>query len=690
MLSLEERKPLLKEFSMNLLRDETSPYLLQHKDNPVHWHPWGSKALALAKAENKPILLSVGYAACHWCHVMAHESFEDPDIAAIMNRLFINIKVDREERPDIDTIYMSALHALGEQGGWPLTIFLTPEGEPFWGGTYFPPEPKYGRPGFPQILEEIARLYTQEPEKIHGNRDALKNVLNKTEDTAGEPQLDMVLGVANQLLSVMDMAKGGLKGAPKFPQTGLLDVLWRGHIATGNNELRTAVTTALTHMCEGGIYDHLGGGFARYSVDADWLVPHFEKMLYDNALLIDRLTEVWLETKNLLYKTRVEETITWIANEMTTAEGGFAASIDADSEGVEGKFYVWSPDEIDAELGVNGPWFREHYDVHEGGNWEGSSILNRLHLVSRPPSAGDEEKLQNLRTKLFGTRKARVAPGLDDKVLLDWNGIAIAAIANASLVFGREDWLSLSQTAYRFVTESMKRDGRTYHAYRADRLQHRAMSDGLANITSAALALFEATMDWRYLDDAQGFITELDAHYWDDKNGGYFYTADDAEALLVRTRTASDDATPAANGTLPGLFVKLYALTGDEHYRSRADQLILAFGGAVTKNAFPHGAWLASFDTAVNLTQIVLIGEKEDPARAALKATVLDLSLPTRLLLDLEVGTELPDGHPAKDKSMIEGKATAYVCTGPVCSAPVTDPDDLRAALEASRLAPED
>lgn len=688
MLSLAGH-PLFERSFMNRLSAETSPYLLQHKDNPVHWHPWGPDALSRAKAENKPILLSVGYAACHWCHVMAHESFENPATAEIMNRLYINIKVDREERPDIDTIYMNALHALGEQGGWPLTMFLTPDGEPFWGGTYFPPEPKFGRPGFPQVLEEIARLYTQEPEKIHGNRDALKNALGRIEDTSGQPPLDMLLGIANQLMDVMDMQRGGLKGAPKFPQTALLDVLWRGHIATGNEPLRAAVTTALTHMCEGGIYDHLGGGFARYSVDADWLVPHFEKMLYDNALLIDRLTEVWQETKDPLYAARIDETIAWIAREMTTAEGAFAASIDADSDGEEGKFYVWTANEIDTELGDAGPWFREQYDVTEGGNWEGNAILNRLHLIGQTLTAEEETNLKTLRQKLFDKRRSRIAPGLDDKVLLDWNGLAIAAISNASMVFKRDDWLTVSQTAYRFVAESMKRDGRMHHAYRADRLQHRAMSDGLANICAAALALFEATSDWSYVDDAQGFVTELDAHYWDDKNGGYFYTADDAEALLVRTRTAADDATPAANGTLPGLMVRLYALTGDEHYRDRADQLILAFGGAVTKNAFPHGSWLASLDTAVNLTQIVIIGETDDPAREALKDTVLSLSLPTRLLLDLDPGADLPDSHPAMGKTMLDGKATAYVCTGPVCSAPVTDPGDLRAALEASRLAPD-
>jgi len=680
---------------MNALSQETSPYLLQHKDNPVNWHPWNQEALDLAKRENKPILLSVGYAACHWCHVMAHESFENPKIAQVMNDLFVNIKVDREERPDIDTIYMSALHALGEQGGWPLTMFLTPDGDPFWGGTYFPPEPKYGRPGFVQILEEIARLYTQEPEKIHGNKHALKNALTTPTDTKGQPPLDLPAKIAEQLLPVMDMEKGGLKGAPKFPQTALLDVLWRTHISTSKNSFSSAVTTALTHMCEGGIYDHLAGGFSRYSVDADWLAPHFEKMLYDNALLISLLTEVWSENKTELYATRITETIEWLTSEMRTPQAAFAASLDADSEGEEGKFYVWTAAEIDNVLGESGPWFRDQYDAQPGGNWEGKSILNRLPKIETPLTASDQGKLAELKATLLHHRKTRVRPALDDKILLDWNGLAIDALAKAALIFSQPDWLALSQNAYRFVSESMKKEGRTYHSFRADplqnrtRLQHRAMSDGLANITAAALSLFEATQDWRYVDDAQSFVTELDAHYWDDKLGGYFFTADDAEALITRTRTASDDATPAANGTLPALFVKLYALTGDEHYRTRADQLIEAFAGAVLKNAFPHGAWLASFDTAVNLTQIVIIGDPNDPARETLQRAALSLSLPTRLLIVLDQNTVLPDGHPAKDKTMINGLPTAYVCTGPVCSAPVTSPDDLIIALQASRLTPE-
>jgi len=675
---------------MNSLADETSPYLLQHKDNPVDWYPWGPDALARASAENKPILLSVGYAACHWCHVMAHESFENPDIAALMNRLFINIKVDREERPDIDTIYMSALHALGQQGGWPLTMFLTPRGEPFWGGTYFPSTPKFGQPAFPDILQEISRLYTQEPEKIHANRTALTTHLQKPVNAAGSPPHDLTCQVASRLETIMDKERGGVRGAPKFPQTGILETLWHGAIATDAEALLETVTTTLTQMSEGGIYDHLGGGYARYAVDADWLVPHFEKMLYDNALLLDRLREAWVETRTPLFKIRIEETINWIAREMRTTEGAFAASLDADSEGVEGKFYIWSKAETDTLLGADADWFCHHYDITPQGNFEGHNILNRTALIGQTLTDETEDRLQTCRAKLLAARAHRIRPGWDDKALLDWNGLTIAALARSALTFARPDWLDLATTAYRFILQSMRANGRTYHTYRAGKRQHRAMSDGLANMIDASLALFEITQNWAYVDDAQAFATELDAHYWDDQSGGYYFTADDAEALITRTRTANDDATPAANGTLPALLVKLYALTGDPHYRDRADALIKSFAGAVMENPFPHGRWLASFDTAQNLTQIVLVGDPASADLQHLQEIVLSLSLPTRLIIihDPKEPGSLPDNHPAFGKTMIDGAATAYICTGPVCSAPVTDPELLLAGLKAARRAP--
>src|SRR3974390_2153508 len=379
MLLPQNRQPGVM-MDRNRLGEETSPYLLQHKDNPVHWQAWSDETLAAAKVAGKPILLSIGYAACHWCHVMAHESFENPQIAERMNELFVNIKVDREERPDLDTIYQLALALMGEQGGWPLTMFLTPDGEPFWGGTYFPPEQRWGRPGFPQVLEAMSDAYMQDRDKVAKNVVALREALQKLRRPARgssitRAQLDPI---AERLLREVDQLHGGIGTAPKFPQAGIFELFWRAWKRTGQTPYRDAVVKALDAMCQGGIYDHLGGGFARYSTDARWLVPHFEKMLYDNAELVDLLTLVWQETKNPLYRQRVNETLAWVEREMRTERGGFASSLDADSEHEEGKFYVWSEAEIDAVLGDRATLFKRFYDVTPEGNWEGHTILNRI------------------------------------------------------------------------------------------------------------------------------------------------------------------------------------------------------------------------------------------------------------------------------------------------------------------------
>ena len=692
--------------SRNFLKHETSPYLLQHKDNPVHWHPWGEAALEAARATGKPILLSVGYAACHWCHVMAHESFEDPGVAAVMNAHFVNIKVDREERPDIDAIYMSALHLLGQQGGWPLTMFLTPDGEPFWGGTYFPKEPNYGRPGFVQVLEEVARLFREEPEKIDKNRTALVAALAEQSATArpGEPTEQVPLIVAEKLLPMMDGENGGINGAPKFPQVPILTLLWRAHLKTGRADFSQAVTRALDHMSEGGIYDHLGGGFARYSVDEFWLAPHFEKMLYDNALLIDLLTLVWQETRKPLYARRVRETVEWIAREMVV-EGGagqgasssrseaqtnkaFAASLDADSEGVEGRFYVWSEAEIDnlftpaeAEL------FKTAYDVTAEGNWEHANILNRLARADLPLSPEEEAALEPLKTRLFVERDLRVHPGFDDKVLADWNGMAIAALARAGAAFGEPGWIEMAASAFRFVMETMRpdKDGerRLHHAWRDGRLQHLAMADDLANIAAAALALNEAAGDAAYIAAAESLVAELDAHYRDGTNGGYFFTADDAPALIVRRRTVADDATPAANGTLPAVFARLALMTGKPDHMARADEIIRAFAGELQQNIFPLGTYIASFETRLRPVQIVLVGTTEETAPLARAA--FGVSLPNRVLMRVADGEALPEGHPARGKGKVDGQPTAYVCAGETCSLPLTDAAALEAELRRVR-----
>ncbi len=660
--------------SRNFLRDETSPYLLQHADNPVHWRPWGEEALNVARREKKPVLLSVGYAACHWCHVMAHESFEDEATAAVMNEHFVNIKVDREERPDIDAIYMSALHMLGQQGGWPLTMFLTPDGEPFWGGTYFPKEAAYGRPGFVQVLLEISRIFREEPAKVFKNRAALTDALKKQAETArpGDPSPQVPLIVAEKLAEIMDPVHGGIRGAPKFPQVPLLALLWRVYLRTGRDDFAAPVLRALDHMSEGGIYDHLGGGYARYSVDEFWLAPHFEKMLYDNALLIDLLTLAWTETGKPLYARRIRETVEWVAREMTTGEGGFAASLDADSEGVEGKFYVWSQAEIDnlftpgeAEL------FKQVYDVSAEGNWEHTNILNRLARADTPFSDAEEALLEPLKARLFAERDLRVKPGFDDKVLADWNGLMIAALARAGAALDESEWVERAASAFRFVMETMRMDGRLHHAWRAGRLQHLAMADDLANMADAALALAEATGDGTYIAAAESLIGELDEWYADRENGGYFFTAADAPALIIRRRTVSDDATPAANGTLPGILTRLGLMTGKDEYLAKADALIRAFAGELQQNIFPLGSFIASLDTRLRPVQVVLIGSAEETASLARAA--FTVSCPARVLIRAADGASLPASHPAHGKTALDGKPTAYICIGETCSLPVTD-----------------
>src|SRR5499433_187992 len=437
---------------VNRLSEATSPYLLQHKHNPVDWWTWGPEALAEAKASNRPILLSVGYAACHWCHVMAHESFEDEPTAQVMNELFVNIKVDREERPDIDQIYMAALHHLGEHGGWPLTMFLTPDGEPIWGGTYFPKTSRYGKPAFVDVLREIARLFSDEPAKIERNRAALIERLAAAARpagtaTIGRAELD---NAARQLGGLIDPVNGRTRGAPKFPQATLFECLWRAGLRTGEDRYFAAVEITLDHICEGGIYDHIGGGFGRYSVDERWLVPHFEKMLYDNAQLLELLAIAYRRTGKDLYRRRAYETVGWLAREMTTEEGAFSASLDADSEGEEGKFYVWSKSEIIELLGADdGEFFARHYDVTDAGNFEGHNILNRLKNV--PRSAADETRLSGLRANLLRARSQRVRPGLDDKVLVDWNGLMIAALVNAGIILDQPIWLAMAEQSFDFI-----------------------------------------------------------------------------------------------------------------------------------------------------------------------------------------------------------------------------------------------
>jgi uncharacterized protein len=665
----------------NRLGEETSPYLLQHKDNPVHWQPWGAAALAAAKAQDKPILLSIGYAACHWCHVMAHESFEDSRIAEQMNAGFVNIKVDREERPDLDQIYQHALALMGEQGGWPLTMFLTPDGEPFWGGTYFPPGPRWGRPGFPQVLDAMGNAYARDRDKIATNVDALRQALQRLgrPETGGEIAPEQLDRIAERLLRETDQIHGGIGTAPKFPQCGILELLWRAWKRSGRAPYRDAVVKALDAMCQGGIYDHLGGGFARYSTDARWLAPHFEKMLYDNAELVDLMTLVWQETRSPLYRQRIEETIGWVAREMLAPEGGFASSLDADSEHEEGKFYVWSEAEIDAALGEHAALFKHFYDVTADGNWEGHTILNRINSPGFA-DAETERELARCRDLLFQIREPRVRPGWDDKVLADWNGLMIAALANAGMVFERPAWIDLARTAFDVVRRHLTgSDGRLLHGWRNGQARHPASVDDYANLCRAALALHEATWDGDVLAQACAWIAIIDRHYWDAAEGGYFFAANDTEALIARAKTAADSAVPAGNATLLGVLARLAMLTGDDSYRRRAEAIVTAFSGEVARNFFPLATLLNNLELLHKPTQIVLVGEASDPDLAALRRSVHLVSLPNRVMTVLPPGAVLPHGHPAHGKGLSAGRPAAYVCDGPVCSLPLTDPAALAA-----------
>jgi uncharacterized protein len=686
---MTDRNPPAPE---NRLGRETSPYLLQHKDNPVHWWPWGPEALAEAKRTGKPILLSVGYAACHWCHVMAHESFEDADTAAEMNELFVNIKVDREERPDIDAIYMRALHSLGEQGGWPLTMFLDSEARPFWGGTYFPPQPRFGRPSFRHVLAEVTRIFRDEPDKVQYNAGLLVKALKERGDGGGAaPDLSVggLAALLGPMVRAVDGQHGGLAGAPKFPQWSYFWLLWRLAIRYGHPAALQAVGTTLTNICQGGIYDHLGGGFARYSVDERWLVPHFEKMLYDNALLVDLLTEAYRETGSDLFKARIEETVAWLQREMIAEGGGFAASLDADSEGEEGKFYVWTVAEIEEVLGPqDAARFCEIYDVTAGGNWEGHTILNRLaSLELKPPE--EEQALAAMRGKLLARRAARIRPGWDDKVLADWNGLMIAALAQAARVLERPEWLELAKTAFDFVQTRMEKDGRLIHSYRDGRATAPATASDYANLIRAALRLHLATGDADYLGVAERWLAVVDERYWVAETGGYAFTADDTPDVIVRMLGAHDDATPNANGIMISNLMALHLLTGKPRYLEWAEAIPKAFAADMVRNTFGHCGLIAGTLDLIAPQHVVVIEPRRGdaaPGSSALARAVLDLSLPGAVEQVVEPGETMP--NPALNgKSAIEGKPTAYACLGPQCSLPVAEPEALVEVLRQQRMA---
>ena len=671
----------------NLLSHETSPYLLQHADNPVHWRAWSAAALDEARTQNRPILLSIGYAACHWCHVMAHESFEDHDTAAQMNTSFVNIKVDREERPDIDAIYMAALHALGEQGGWPLTMFLTPEGEPFWGGTYFPPAPRWGRPSFRQVLTGVAEAYRTGHEMVSHNSQALRHSLA----AMAAPRTGALLTpahlerVASALLRLTDPIEGSLTGAPKFPNAPIFRFLWQDSFRGDRGAGRDVTHLMLEKMSQGGIYDHLGGGFSRYSTDAVWLVPHFEKMLYDNGQLLELLALAHADQPSPLYAARAAETVGWLDRDMTAArnaagQAAFAASEDADSEGEEGKFYVWSQTEIDRLLSTDAAAFFSAYDVTPSGNWEGKTILRR---ITPPGTDAEETALARSRQKLLEARASRPRPARDDKVLADWNGLAISGLTRAAAVFDHREWLARAESAFDFVmTELGGVDGRVHHAWRLGRVTAAGLLDDQAAMARAALALFEATGNPIRLAQATRLAEAALAHF-PDGHGGFYTSADDASDVpLARPRTAGDNAAPAGNGVMAEVFARLAQLTGDPAWRDRAEAVIRAFTGAEDQLAVMPSL-LAAADLLEEATDVVIAGDPAHPLARALAATALAAADPAVTLLRPPDPAGLPEGHPAHAKQAGEAGAAAYVCRRGTCGLPLTDPAAL--ALELAR-----
>ncbi|MSO96978.1 MAG: thioredoxin domain-containing protein [Rhodospirillaceae bacterium] len=664
--------------SRNRLGSETSPYLRQHQANPVHWWAWGDDAFAAARTQNKPILLSVGYAACHWCHVMAHESFEDPATAALMNAHFINIKVDREERPDVDAIYQKALAVMGESGGWPLTMFIMPDGQPFWGGTYFPISPRYGRPGFQQVLTQLSRVWAESRDKIIEQADGLTAAITHRSGDELRDGLSMELldNAADHLLEFVDQECGGLSGAPKFPMPFVWEFVWRAYRRTGDARLKSAVTLTLDNICQGGIYDHLGGGFARYSTDPRWLAPHFEKMLYDNAQLIGLFTLVWQEARKPLYAARIAETISWLEREMVGENGAYVSAFDADSEGEEGKFYVWTEAEVDAALGSNSASFKKAYDATPAGNWEGHTILNRLNTMVFDEA--EDKTLAPARATLLKARETRIPPGRDDKILADWNGLAIESLARAAMAFDCGDWLNIATRLYTAVVSTMAwRDAagrdRLGHSLCGGVLQRVDLLDDYANMANAALMLNMAAGEPRYLADAERWIGVVNDLFSDD-TGGYFFTPSDRADLIVRTKTAHDCAQPSGNGAMALALARLYALTGIETYRTQAALITHTFAGEAFK-VFPHAATvLNGFDLLTNPISVVIAGRRGDAKTDALIRAAWSVSEANLVLMVMADGRALPAAHPAHGKMALDGQAAAYVCRGLTCSAPVTDP----------------
>ncbi len=658
----------------NRLASQTSPYLQQHAANPVDWYPWGPEALERARREDKPILLSVGYSACHWCHVMAHESFEDPAVAAVMNRLFVNVKVDREERPDLDQIYQSAHQMLAQRpGGWPLTMFLSPDGTPFFGGTYFPRAARFGLPGFPELCERIAALWRdKQPDIARQNSEvqkALARTLPRRPSRRPELSRDLLRAVLDSLRASFDPRFGGFGAAPKFPHPTDLELCLR------KGETDIAHTT-LKRMCEGGIYDQLGGGFSRYSVDAQWMIPHFEKMLYDNGPLLSLLADAWLVTGERLYARCAEETAGWIMREMQSPEGGYYSSLDADSEHEEGKFYVWSRDEAQSALtGEEYAVLSPHFGLDQPPNFEN----RHWHLhVARPVEPGKEGILERAKQKLFAARAKRVRPGRDEKVLVSWNALAIRGMAHAGRVLGREPWIASARRALEFIRSRMWRDGRLLATSKDGHAHLAAYLDDYAYLMAALIELLQSEFSLQDLEFAEQLAEVLLAQFEDAEGGGFFFTARDHEALIHRPKPGYDNATPSGNAVAAWGLGRLAGLTGEQRYAAAAERTLELFYPMMRDSPAGYGAMTIALDEHLQPPGVLVLRGKPEPL-AGWQAELAREFLPdTTVLAIADSMSGLP---PALDKPARPEPVNGWLCRGVNCLLPISDLVDLRKTL---------
>lgn len=679
----------------NRLINETSPYLLQHAENPVDWYPWSEEALSRARGEDRPILLSIGYSACHWCHVMERESFENEDIAALMNEHFVNIKVDREERPDLDAVYMEAVQMLTGSGGWPMTVFLTPQGHPFYGGTYFPPDDRPGMPGFPRLLAAASQAY-------HTNKGEIDRVTRQLTEQMGRTgqmprgftplTTEVMHNAYSQLASQFDHLNGGFGNAPKFPQPMTPEFLLRYYRHGFNARALEMVELTLQKMAYGGMYDQVGGGFHRYSTDAYWLVPHFEKMLYDNALLARLYLHAWQITRKPLYQRITEETLDYVLREMTDGAGGFYSAQDADSEGVEGKFFVWTPDELTMLLGDDAELIMAYYGVSERGNFEGANILN----VSRPLDdfAGDrgvsvdavEAAISRARTILLEVRERRIHPLLDDKVLTSWNGLMLRAFAEAGAALGREDYIDAARNNAAFLLDNMRdSNGRLLRTWRNDEAKLLGYLEDYSCLVDGLLALHEATLEARWLQEAASLADDMIALFWDETVGGFYDTGTDHEQLVIRPRDVFDNAQPCGGSIASDVLLRLGVITGNDDYSSKGATPLRAMQQLFGRAPSATGYWLGALDFYVSVPrEIVIVGSPESDSVRAMLSEVGSRFMPNRVM----VGVSNPSEPPLKDTLLLEqrgmqdGLPTAYVCEHYVCQLPVTDAAQLAAQLD--------